>query len=249
MPLTDDLYTGSAVATGSTVSGTGSVGYNVGATINGIGPVGRNYVYDVVPLTLQTNNLATSQSPAAAALFLTAGTGVTSVTGFGGATALQMDVPRALRFVSGGIDTGITFNVVGFDRYGQAMTENVTGASAGTATGKKAWYQVVSITPSASVSSTITVGTTDVFGLPVYVQDAGYIGQVKWNNTLAADAGTLVTGVLTTASATTGDVRGTYTPSANASNGIRRLVVNILLSSAAAGSTATRAGALGITNA
>jgi len=243
MSLSDDIYLG------PTATGTGTAGFNVGATTAGIGPTGRNFVYDIVPLTLAANNLATSQSPGTAALFLTAGAGVTSVTGFGGVTALQLDVPRALRFVSGGIDTGITFNVVGYDYLGQAMTEHVTGASAGTATGLKAWYQVVSITPSASVSTTITVGTTDVFGLPVYVKDAAYIGQVKWNNTLAADAGTLVTGVTTTATSTTGDVRGTYTPSANASNGIRRLVVNMLLSQANVGSTATRATALGVTQA
>lgn len=243
MPLDDDIYLG------PTAVGTGTAGYNVGATQSGIGPTGRNLVYDIVPLTLAANNLATSQSPGTAALFLTAGAGVTSVTGFGGVTALQMDVPRALRFISGGIDTGITFNVVGYDNLQKPMTENVTGASAGTATGKKAWYQVVSITPSAAISSTITVGTTDVFGLPAYVQDAAYIGQVKWNNTLAADAGTLVTGVTTTATSTTGDVRGTYTPSANASNGIRRLVVNILLSQGNVGAAATRATLLGVTQA
>ena len=243
MALSDDIFLGSAV-------GTGAAGYNVGATAGGIGPVGRNFVYDIVPATLAANNLATSQSPGSAALVLTAGAGVTAVTGFGGAAALQMDVPRALRFVSGGVDTGITFNVVGYDFYGQAMTENVTGSSSSTATGKKAFFQVVSITPGGgSVSSTVTVGTTDVFGLPVNVADAGYIGQVKWNETLAADAGTLVTGVTTTASHTTGDVRGTYTPSANASNGARRLVVNILLSSAQVGQSATRAAALGVTQA
>ena len=242
MPLVDDIFLGPSAL------GTSPNGYNVGATTDGFGPTGRNYVYDIVPLTLQANNIALSQSPGTAALTLTAGTGVTSAV-VSGITVLQMDVPRALRFVSGGNDTGITFNVAGYDYYGQSMTEYVTGASGGTATGKKAWWQVATVTPSAAVSTTITVGTTDVFGLPCAVVDAAYIGQVKWNETLAADAGTLVTAVLTTASHTTGDVRGTYTPSANASNGTRRLVVNILLSQSQVGSSATRANLLGVTQA
>lgn len=242
MPLDDDLYLG------PNATGTGAGGYNVGATTAGIGPCGRTLNYDIVPLALLTNNLALSQSPGTSTLTLTASTGITTTT-VNGQTVLQMDVPRALRFSSGGNDTGITFNVSGYDFYGQATTENVTGASGGVATSNKAWWQVQAITPSGSIATTILVGTADKFGLPVAVLDAAYIGQVKWNETLAADAGTLVTGVTSTATRTTGDVRGTYVPSANASNGTRRLVVNILLSQAQVGSTATRAAVLGVTQA
>jgi hypothetical protein len=41
----------------------------------GVGPLGRTYVWDVVPQALVANNIAASQTPAAAgALTLTAGT-------------------------------------------------------------------------------------------------------------------------------------------------------------------------------
>lgn len=240
--LVDSLFLGPNAV------GTGTAGVNVGATTAGIGPVGRLIVYDAVPLTLQANNLALSQSPGTAALTLTASTGITTTT-VSGVTVLQLDVPRILRFVSGGNDTGITFNVTGYDQYGIPMTENVTGASGATASGKKAWFQVATISPSASISTTITVGTGDVFGLPVAVIDPSYIASVKWNETLAADAGTLVTAVTTTATKTTGDVRGTYAPSANASNGTRRLTMSILLSNAQVGSAAAATSILGVTQA
>jgi hypothetical protein len=239
MPLQDDTY---LACNDVAVQG----GVNAGAVTTGVGPVGRVFVYDIVPLALLANNLATSQSPGTAALTLAAGTGVTTAT-VNGQTVLQLDVPRILRFVSGGNDTGITFNVVGYDFYGQPMHENVTGASNSTASGAKAWWQVLSITPSAGVSSTITVGTGDVFGLPFYLKDKTYALGVQWNNTLAKDTGTLTTGVTTTPSATTGDVRGTYAPSTGASDGTKRLVFAQIISAAQTGASATRSAILGAT--
>ena len=148
------------------------------------------------------------------------------------------------------MDTGITFLVKGYDVYGAAMSEAITGSSGSVATGKKAFMSVLSITPSGAVATTASAGTSDVFGLPVCVIDAGYITNVKWNETLTADAGTFVAAVTTTATTTTGDVRGTYTPSANASNGTRRLVVSIALSNLnIGGTTQTVAGVLGVTQA
>lgn len=248
MPLEDDIYLGAATGTGAQTTGGGSAGFNVGAATVGIGPTGRMMVYDIVPTTISATNLCSSQSPGTAALTFFPTTGFTS-TSVNGQTVYQADVPRILRFTSGGNDTGITFNVAGYDQYGQAMTENVTGASGGVASGKKAFGFVRSITPSASVSSTVTVGNGDIFGLPVCVPDKTYVSSVQWNNTLAKDTGTLTTAVLTAATATTGDVRGTYAPQTGASDGVKRLVMTILLSSAQVGSAATRASALGVTQA
>lgn len=241
--LTDNVYLGPN-ATGMPAN----AGVGVGATNAGIGPTGRIYVYDIVPLTLQANNLATSQSPGTATITLTAGTGITTST-ISGQTVLNTDVPRILTFASGGNDTGITFNVVGYDQYGVPMTENVTGATGATASGKKAWSSILSITPSAAVASTLTVGTGDVFGFPVLIKDRTYVSSIQWNNTLAKDTGTLVTGVATAATKTTGDVRGTYAPSTGASDGVKRLVVSVLLSNAQVGATATTSAILGVVQA
>lgn len=242
MAIFDDVYLADAGVTAPTG------GVNTGALSTGIGPVGRVFAYDVVPLTLQVANIAASQSPATAALTLTAGTGATSVT-INGQTAIKLDCARVLRITSGGDDHLITFNVVGYDQYGIAMSENITGANAGIATGKKAWLYIVSITPSASVASTCSAGTGDIFGLPYLINDKTYALGVQWNATLAKDTGTLTVGDATTPSKTTGDVRGTYAPSTGASDGAKRLVFTQIISAAQVGSAATAAAVYGKTQA
>jgi hypothetical protein len=243
MALQDDLY----LATGNSLN---QLGINTGAVVTGIGPAGRVLVYDIVPLTLQANNVAASQSPGTGAITLTAGTGTTSVTASNGLAAVQLDVPRILRYTSGGTDTGITFTASGFDVYGQAMTETVTGAAATVASGKKAFYQITGITHTGSVFSTLTVGTGDVFGLPYFAANAVYIQGVQWNSTLAKDTGTFTAGVTTSpATSLTGDVRGTYAPSTGASDGVKRLVMLQAISAAQVGTAATRVSVLGVTQA
>jgi hypothetical protein len=217
----------------------------------GVGPLGRIYVWDTVPQALVANNIAATQTPAAAgAITLTAGTSVKSVVTLNG-TVLQLDVPRAVSVTTGaGSPTARNFTVSGYDYYGQAMSEVI--ASSGTAStavnGKKAFYQISGITVSGGTVVAITIGTTDILGIPVRVTDAGYIARAGYNNTLAEDAGTFVAAATATATTTTGDVRGTYVPSA-ATDGIKRLVMGILLPAIAVGPNAIRVGALGVTQA
>lgn len=213
----------------------------------GVGPVGRIYVWDVVPQAAVTNNIAASQTAAGAgAVTLTAGTSVKSVTNAAGSTVLQLDLPRAIKVNCS--TTARAFTVSGFDYYGQAMSEVITVSVAGTAvTGKKAFFQISSVTIAGSATA-VVVGTSDVLGLPVRVFNVAYIASVKSNNTLAQDAGTFVAADTATATTTTGDVRGTYTP-ATASDGIVRTVMGILLPAIAVGPNATRVGALGVTQA
>jgi len=303
----------------------------------GVGPLGRIYVWDTVPQALVANNIAASQTPAAAgAVTLTAGTSVKSVVTNNG-TVLQLDVPRAVSVTtataavatlssvviantSGGITftsqsglvtgqrltisgtlggtgtitgytdpttyiltavtatsatltttagaavvttagtpTGLTYTlgvapvtvtVSGYDVYGQAMSEAITSSAAvSTAvSGLKAFYLVTSVSVSGATGTALTVGTTNVLGCPVRVPNIAYVASVKSNNVLAQDTGTFVAADTATATTTTGDVRGTYTP-ATASNGIVRTVVGILLPAIAVGPNATRVGALGVTQA
>lgn len=212
----------------------------------GFGPVGRCYILDIVPLTLNAAAYAASQSPGASALTLSAGTGVTAVLGPDGVTRYTADVPRATAIASGGNDSGITFLVKGYDDYSSPMSEAITGANIGTATGKKAFKSVISITPSGAAAGTVTAGTSDVFGLPVAVVDAGYIANAGWNNTLATNVGTFAAADATTpATTTTGDVRGTFAQAGAASNGTRRLVLTIALSNLNIGGGQTIVGVLG----
>jgi len=248
-------YTVSASSTASstTMTAHGNIAFDDPSQMDlGVGPLGRVYVFDVVPQALVANNIAATQTPAAAgSLTLTAGTSVKSVVLNSGTTVLQLDVPRAVSVTTGaGSPTSRNFTVSGFDYYGQAMSEVIaSSASASTAVnGKKAFYQITGITVSGGTVVAITVGTTDIIGIPVRVFDAGYVASVKYNNTLAADAGTFVAAAMATATTTTGDVRGTYVPS-GATDGLKRLVMTISLPAIAVGPNATRVGALGVTQA
>jgi len=210
----------------------------------GVGPLGRIYVWDIVPQAAVTNNIAASQTAAAAgAVTLTAGTSVKSVTTAGGVTVLQLDCPRAVKVNCS--TTARAFTVSGYDYYGQAMSETITVAVAGTAvTGKKAFFQITGATIAGSATA-VVIGTSDKLGLPVRVFNVSYVASVKSNDTLAQDTGTFVAADTATATTTTGDVRGTYAP-ATASDGIVRTTMGILLPAIAVGPNATRVGALGV---
>jgi hypothetical protein len=218
----------------------------------GVGPLGRIYVFDVIPQAKLTTNISAAASYAAAAnATLAAGAGTKSTTNTAGNSVIQLDCPRAVSITIGsGTITDTNITVSGYDYYGQAMSEVIaTGTTQSTTVnGKKAFYQVSQVAVAGDCGGTVAVGTTDIIGLPVRVTDAGYLASVGYNNTLARDAGTFVAAATAAATTTTGDVRGTYVPSA-ACDGIKRLVIGILLPAIAVGPNSTRVGALGVTQA
>jgi hypothetical protein len=188
--------------------------------------------------TTPTTYILTSVTATTATLTTTAGAAV--VTTAGTTTGLTFTLGVA----------PVTVTVSGFDIYGQSMSEAITSsASVSTAvSGLKAFYLVTSVSVSGATGTAITVGTSNVLGCPVRVPNIAYVASVKSNNALAQDGGTFIAADTATATTTTGDVRGTYTP-ATASNGIVRTVVGILLPAIAVGPNATRVGALGVTQA
>lgn len=205
-----------------------------------------SYLLDIVPLTKNATAFAASQSPAAGSITLTAGTGVTTTVDAFGVTRYVADVARCVTVVSGGNDSGISFLITGYDIYGARMTQLLTGTNGSTATTLKAFKSVISVVPNGSVASTVTVGTSDTFGVPVQVSDKGYIDVQNWANTTAIDSGTFTVSDQTTpATNLTGDVRGTYVPS-SASNGLRRLVFVSVLSATQVNNTDAAANAIAI---
>jgi len=175
-------------------------------------------------------------------------TSATLTTTAGAAVVTTAGTPTGLTYTLG--VAPVTVTVSGFDFYGQAMSEAITSSAAvSTAVnGLKAFYLITSVSVSGATGTALTVGTTNVLGIPVRVTNVAYVASVKSNNTLAQDAGTFVAADTNTATTTTGDVRGTYTP-ATASNGIVRTVMGILLPAIAVGPNATRVGALGVNQA
>lgn len=136
-------------------------------------------------------------------------------TGINGALAsggvATFDVPRN---VVAAWTTTAVLTVTGTDEYGNTIVES--SASGTSLAGKKAFKTVTGISSSVDITG-LTVGTGDVLGLPVYLPGAGYVSN-EIEDGAKATAGTLVAGVRTTATATTGDVRGTYDPN-SACNG------------------------------
>lgn len=217
----------------------------------GVGPLGRVYIFDVVPLVSVANGLAVAQAVGAAGnLTLTAGAGVTTSVNLQGQTLYTLDTPRNIIIDSSGAgDTTQTALVSGYDQYGQPMSELIAFNGTTAVQGNKAFKSVTTIAISAAMAGNAFIGFGDKLGLPYRVANVAYVLSVKWNSTLADDAGTFVAAVATSpATTTTGDVRGTYVPS-SATDGTKRLVMALALPALAVGPNATRIGAAGVTQA
>lgn len=133
---------------------------------------------------------------------------------------------RTLILTNNGVDTSGTYTVAGYDIYGYPMTQVLTGPSSSTVSTTKAFKYIASITPGGTIASTsVSVGTNDVFGLPLRTD---YVTSLfaYFNNAalVVPSAATFVAADITTPSGTTGDVRGTYYGGV-ASDGTKRLTV------------------------
>lgn len=127
--------------------------------------------------------------------------------------------------VSGG--SGGTVTIKGYDTYGYAMSQTVTvAAGANTVNTTKAFKIVTSVTPNFTDTHTLAVGTADIFGFGLLAQFFGDV-RVVWNNALiTANTGFTAADQTIPATATTGDVRGTYAVQ-SASDGTKRLQISV----------------------
>lgn len=173
-----------------------------------------NQVY--TPMTLATLNLGSPAVADADGVFASAAVTAASLTTTALTGALvsggvaTMDARTGRNIVAAWTNTAV-MTVRGTDMYGKAITES--SASGTSLTGKKAFKTVTSIQVSADVTG-CTVGTGDVIGLPAYVPNAAMVLKESQDGA-AATAGTIAVGTAgTKATATTGDVRGTYDPNA-----------------------------------
>lgn len=132
-------------------------------------------------------------------------------------------------------DTGWTVTVVGYDMYGQPQTEAIAMTANTVTYGSKTWKHITSVTPTntGSTVGTISVGTSDLFGL-AYRSLLWEFTNVFWAGAVMATSVGWTAGATAAASTTTADPRGTIQIStggpgtgitASPSNGTRRLVV------------------------
>lgn len=124
---------------------------------------------------------------------------------------------------SGGV--GGAFLVSGYDLYGYPQTEKITAASspsgATTTNGKKAFKFINTVTPQVTDTFNYSIGTADIFGFPLRCDTFPYT-VVGFAGAIIASSTGFVAADTTTATNTTGDVRGTYTVQ-SVSNGVKTL--------------------------
>jgi hypothetical protein len=246
VPRGVSVSTGAAVAatlasvavtgTGGEISYTSQAGLATGQRVVVSGTLSGTAT--ITGYTTPTTYILTAVTATTATLTTTAGAAVVTTAG----------TTTGLTFTLGAAPATVT--VSGYDYYGQTMSEAITSSAAvsTTVSGLKAFYQISSIAVSGATGTAVTAGTTDVLGCPVRFINKGYVSHVGWADTLGEDAATAVVADTATATTTTGDVRGTIDPS-SACDGIKRLVVSVLLPAIAVGPNATRQGALGVTQA
>lgn len=161
------------------------------------------------PATLDVDGIAAAQAVADAANLTL--NGALAVSG-----AVTLDVPRAVVVDSTDAgDTTQTLTVKGTDEYGNALWETIASNGTTAVNGKKAFKTITSIAASAAYAGNVTVGTTDILGLPIAVRGAGQIVN-EIQDLAIATAGTFVAASAVEATATSADVRGTYLPNAAA---------------------------------
>lgn len=223
---------------GMTISGTGIA---TGTTITGYGPTVN--ATNGASATGFTGSYTVSGAPVAAG---TSGSAITITASFAnGVTALSVPqngqsptiylwnpqalLGRAVTVTGASGATDSTFTVRGYDIYGYPMTENISG-TVGATTGKKAFKFIKSVTPATTSSGgNYSVGTSDVIGLPLRADSFGELvvnaGASKTATTLVTAAAGFVASDQTFATATTGDVRGTYALQTASSTGANRYVI------------------------
>lgn len=137
-----------------------------------------------------------------------------TISGAGDITLLTNDVSPygtgyKLLFTSAGNDAGITFTITGVkvgDLSGASVTEEVTGANAGTASSTNFYTSVSNISVDGASAGNVSIGTTGslAFGRTrlksLYYVGAGSAGSIKFN--LNSSSGTLLLQIDTPVSST-----------------------------------------------
>lgn len=181
------------------------------------------------PAVLDADGIAAAQAVAAPGNLtlngaLASGGAVDLVSGAGGSP-----YGRAVQIVSSGAgDTTQSATFTGTDYLGNAMTETLAFNGVTPVLGTKAFATVTQVAIDIALAGNGSAGSADVLGLPFYLESVDAV-LLELADNVAATAGTFVKGVDAAATATTGDVRGTYDPNA-AADGAANFVVVLAVS-------------------
>lgn len=216
------------------------------------------YVYTTVPAVAANNQIALAQTVSGANFTLTAGSGASLVNiPPGGPQYIDLGNARVLQYVGSSASTAaVAITVNGLEETvlgdgtlgpGRIMTETVTGPAGSTiVTGKKAFRFIgplpTGVRAATNTVSSVAIGTTDNYGIPYIGADAGFV-EFFWNGAQETTSTRFTLPDTTSpATATTGDVRGTFLP-ASAATGTRRFTAYIYINN-----PDTSQGVYGVTN-
>lgn len=216
--LTVSSLTGT-VTIGMTLSGTGvATGTIVTAQLTG--PAGGAGTYSVTGNATVASTTITGQMTGTAAL----------AQPFGQSQSVSMWNPqslvaRAVSVTGSASATGGNILISGYDIYGAPMSEIIAApASATTVNGKKAFKYIASVVPQFTDAHNYSIGTTDIYGLPLRSDFFGDVA-INYNNAaITANTGYVAAVTTSPATTTTGDVRGTYALQ-SAADGTKRLMI------------------------
>jgi hypothetical protein len=159
-----------------------------------------------VPTTIDVDRVCAAQNRIGAGDLVINGSGAV-------AGKCVLDTPRCLIVDSGGADDAV-ITIYGYDVYGQPMAEAITANGTTAVAGKKAFKVVTRVHASKTVANGLFIGDSKILGLPVFLPadtaTAVVLGDFEDTTFDTSLDGTLVAGVQTKPTATTGDVRGTY---------------------------------------
>lgn len=194
------------------------------------------YTYTVVPPALSLVGLAAAQQTVTGATFTLTSTGAVTI---GGVSYIDLGMARLL--TASGADgnvVSVSMTIRGLEEMvmldgtlsaGKALTQTINGPTATSLVATtKAFRYVRDVTAAADTVGLVSIGFNDTLGFPYRVPFVGAV-QMNYDGTVITSSAGYTAPVATSpATATTGDVRGTYALQ-SAANGIKRFVATIWL--------------------
>ena len=194
-----------AITTGSFTAAT-FVTANIATSASGSGGTTGSFTVSTTPLVgLAVGQTVTVTGTNSGTSGLAAGTYLISATNGTTTFTLTTTTGGVVTTTAAGTNTGLTFansitavsaTVSGYDYYGQAMTEIILNStsSATQVVGRKAFFQVYSVTFGAPSGIAMSADTSNVLGFPCRISDYGYILSNRFSGSLSNDSGTVALG-------------------------------------------------------
>ena len=123
--------------------------------------------------------------------------------------AVTFDQPRNITILSAGDDSGISFTVTGTDETATAVTESITGANAGTATGSTYCATISQLAAGGDPAGNVSAGSGTSIAAPIFR------GRLRLRGLYAVNTGTAGT-ITFRQTSSTGSVRMKFNTVASA---------------------------------